>query len=284
MCFLFSYFVELYYAEKMFRNFWNDSDFDDLVFENRNKEYGAYQLRKKYKTAVITGFVISSLFAVLVVVLPFVLHFDSEEELLGNLVYYYPVKMESLEPPIDIDIIIPSPPPPPPRGTIVVQEVIKYAPPVIVDSILPVEESFATVDEILFQTTIENSVLDGIGTGIGDDIIYGFGNGDMDNSFFFVEIMPLFRGGDINTFREWVQRRIIYPQTAVEAKIQGMVFFTFIVEPDGSVSNVTIVKGIAEVIDNEVVKAIESSPRWSPGFQRGQPVRMRFSMWLNFVL
>lgn len=264
---------------------YND-DFDDIVFENRNKEYGAYQLRKKYIRAVITGLVISSLFAVLVIVLPFVLSFDSEKELSNNLLFYYPVQMESLEAPIDVIIPFSPPPPPPPKGAIVVQEVIKYAPPVVVDSILPVEENFATVDEILFQTTIENSIFDGIGTGIGtgDDVIYGFGSGDIDNSFFFVEVMPSFRGGDINTFREWVQRRIIYPPTAVEARIQGTVFFTFIVEQDGSVSNVTVVKGVAEVIDNEVVKAIESSPKWSPGFQRGQAVRMRFSMWLNFVL
>jgi len=287
-CFLFSYFVELYLQYKMSDNFKDILDFDDIVFENRNKEYGAYQLRKKYKRAVITGFVVSSLFAVLVIVLPFVLYFNSDKELSRNLLYYYPVPMESLELPIDV-FIPPSPlPPPPPRGAIVVQEVIKYAPPVIVDSISPAEENFAAVDEILLQTTIENSILDGIGTGNGDDIIYGYGFGDGDgdfgNAFFFVEVMPSFRGGDINTFREWVQRRIIYPQAAIEARIQGTVFFTFIVEQDGSVSNVTVVRGVTSIIDNEVVRAIESSPKWSPGLQRGQPVRMRFSMWLNFVL
>ena len=270
----------------MFGFFRDNRDFDDLVFENRNKEYGAYQLRKKYKSAVIIGFIISSLFAVLVVVLPFVLSFDSEEEFMGNSLYYYTVQMESLEAPIDVIIAPPPPPPPPPRGAEAVQEIARYAPPVIVDSILPAEENFATVDEVLFQTTVENSMLDGIGTGIGDDIIYGFGFGDGDagNAFFFVEVMPSFRGGDINTFREWVQRRIIYPHAALEARIQGTVFFTFIVEPDGSVSNVTIVKGVAEMIDDEVVRAIEASPTWSPGLQRGQAVRMRFSMMLNFVL
>jgi protein TonB len=95
--------------------------------------------------------------------------------------------------------------------------------------------------------------------------------------------MPTFRGGDINKFRDWVQRRTNYPQAAIEQKIQGKVFLTFIIEPDGSVSNVTVVKGVAQIIDDEAVKAIQSSPKWSPGLQRGQAVRVRFSMWLNFI-
>jgi protein TonB len=59
---------------------------------------------------------------------------------------------------------------------------------------------------------------------------------------------------------------------------------TFIVKPDGSVSNVTILKGVDPLIDNEAVKSIESSPKWSPGYQRGKPVRVRYSLWLNFAI
>jgi TonB family protein len=225
------------------------------------------------------------LFATLVIVLPFVFFFNSEKDLLGNSLYFYPVQMEGLEPP-PIDIIIALPPPPPPKSSVVVQELVKYAPPVIVDSILPAEENFAAVDEILFQTIIDNSILDGIGTGNGDDIIYGFGFGDGNSgdAFFIVEVMPTFRGGDLNTFREWVQRRVIYPPAAIQARIQGTVYVSFVVERDGSVSNVTIVKGIASMIDEEVVRAIEASPRWNPALQRGHPVPIRHVLPLNFVL
>jgi protein TonB len=96
--------------------------------------------------------------------------------------------------------------------------------------------------------------------------------------------MPTFRGGDINNFREWVQKRTNYPQAAIENKIRGTVFLTFIVEKDGSVSNVTILKSVHSLIDNEAVKAIAESPRWSPGLQRGQPVRVRYQISLNFIL
>jgi protein TonB len=195
--------------------------------------------------------------------------------------------MGNLDMPIDEIFTLPSsPPPPPPKSVEIVQETIKYAPPVIVDSISSIEETFATVDEVLFQTTVEHSDLNGFGIGdesFGFGGIGGIGGIEADEPFFFVEVMPSFRGGDINNFREWVQRRTTYPQAAIDAKIKGRVYLTFIVEPDGSVSNVTVIQGVAAIIDNEAVRAIQSSPNWSPGLQRGQAVRVRFSMWLNFT-
>jgi protein TonB len=88
----------------------------------------------------------------------------------------------------------------------------------------------------------------------------------------------------MNKFREWVQKRTTYPQAAIDNRIQGRVMLTFIVEPDGSVSNVTVMKGVDPIIDIEAVKSIEASPKWSPGLQRGKPVRVRYSMWLNFAI
>ncbi len=66
---------------------------------------------------------------------------------------------------------------------------------------------------------------------------------ETDEAFFIVEVMPAFKGGDINKFREWVMRRTNYPQAAVDNRIQGKVYLTFIVETDGTVSNVTSCKG-----------------------------------------
>jgi protein TonB len=261
----------------MFDNLRNVLDLDDLIFENRNRDYGAYQLRKKYNRVVFAGILIASALASLVVILPFVLMPHAEKVLSGDITYI-PVQMESLEPPIDRIIVPPAPPPP---GSEHVQEVVKYVPPVVVDTILPTEAKTVTTDEVLAQTTIDESVIDGIGS--GDDLMAGQDGTATDDPFFLVEVMPSFKGGDINKFREWVQRRTNYPQAAIEAGIQGKVFLTFIIEPDGAVSNVTVVKGVATVIDDEAVKAIRASPKWSPGLQRGQPVRVRYSMWLNFI-
>ena len=261
----------------MFDNLRNVLDLDDLIFEKRNRDYGAFQLRKRYKGVVAAGIIVASILGSLVVILPFVLAPHSEKMLSGDIAYY-PVQMERLEPPIDRIIVPPAPPPP---GSVHVQEVVKYVPPVVVDSIIAEEKKIVTTDEILAQTTVEESVIDGFGS--GDDLSSGQDGIATDDPFFLVEVMPSFKGGDINKFREWVQKRTNYPQAAIEAKIQGKVFLTFIIEPDGAVSNVTVVKGVAPIIDEEAVKAIQSSPKWSPGLQRGQPVRVRYSMWLNFI-
>ena len=261
----------------MFDNIRKIFDLDDLTFENRNREYGAYQLRKKYNGAVSAGIIIASVIVSLIIILPFALTPRSEKILTGNIVYI-PVQMESLEPPID-RIIVPAASPPP--GAARVQEIIKYVAPEVVDTIMPSEPKTVSTDEILAQTTGEST--DSEGFGMGDDLSLGQDGTETDDPFFLVEVMPSFRGGDINRFREWVQKRTNYPQAAIEAGIKGKVYLTFIIEPDGSVSSVTVVRGVAPIIDDEAVKAIQASPRWSPGLQRGQPVRVRYSMWLNFM-
>jgi periplasmic protein TonB len=261
----------------MFDNLRNLLDLDDLIFETRNREYGAYQLRKKYKRVVIAGIIMASAVTALIVLVPFVLTNRADNVVSGDITYI-PVQMESLETPVERIIVPPAPPPP---GSERVQEVVKYVPPVVVDTILPSEAKQATTDELMVQTTKEESDAEVYGS--DDQALSGQDGIETNEPFFLVEVMPSFKGGDINKFREWVQKRTNYPQAAIEAGIQGKVYLTFVIEPDGSVSNVTVVKSVASVIDNEAVKAIQASPKWSPGLQRGQPVRVRYSMWLNFV-
>ncbi len=253
------------------------ASFDDLIFQGRNREYGAYQLRRRYKSVVITGIVIASLVAFIAVLIPFILRPDNSRILSGG-GRYVQVTMEKFKPPEE-EIYVPPPPPPPEKAQVI--ETAKYIPPVVVDSVSPVEMPPPTVEEILSGSP--QGMTDVSVTGSGSDILAGLGGPGSDEPFSFVEIMPKFRGGDLDTFREWVIRRTNYPQEAIDKGIKGKVFLTFIVEPDGSVSNVTVVQGVHPLIDNEAVKAIESSPAWSPGLQRGQPVRVRFSMSLNFT-
>jgi protein TonB len=261
----------------MFDNLRDVLDFDDLLFEKRNKEYGAYQLRKKYKSVVFASVFLASLMVATAVLLPFILTPSSEHVLKGGL-RYVQVQMENLEPPVE-EIIVPPAPPPPEAARI--QETVKYVPPVVVDSILPTETKMATTDEALNQSSGEN--IEVKATGTGEDLLSGQDGTETDEPFFLVEVMPSFKGGDINKFRLWVQKRTNYPQSAIDNKIQGSVFLTFIIELDGAVSNVTVVKGVDPIIDNEAVKAIQASPKWTPGLQRGLPVRVRYSMKLSFV-
>ena len=256
----------------------NIPDFDDLIFESRNREYGAYQVRKKYNSALITGIIAGSLLLCSSVIIPFAIAPRSDEFIMGG-GKYVSVLMENLEPPKE-EFYIPAAPPPQKSET--AQEIVKYVPPEVVDTVFNIENTPAATDEILAHS--EGELVDAGGYGFGDEIFEGEGGFGSDEPFIMVEVMPSFKGGDINKFREYIQKRTNYPQEAIDRKIQGRVFLTFIVEANGCVSNVTVVRGVDPLIDNEAVKAIQGSPDWSPGLQRGQPVRVRYSMWLSFII
>jgi protein TonB len=260
----------------IFKN--NIQDFNDLIFESRNREYGAYQLRRKYNSNVITGIIISSLLACSAVIIPFVLNPPADHIIAGG-GRFMQVEMQNLEPPPE-EFYVPAAPPPPKSND--VQEMVKYVPPEVVDTIIDLNNVLATTDEVLAQS--EGDQVETAGSGFGDEVFEGEGGYGSDEPFFLVEVMPSFKGGGLDEFRKYIQKRTNYPQEALDRKIQGRVFLTFIVEANGSVSNVTVVKGVDPLIDNEAVKAIQGSPAWSPGLQRGQPVRVRYSMWLSFII
>jgi len=103
-------------------------------------------------------------------------------------------------------------------------------------------------------------------------------------TFIVVEEMPTFNGGDVNYFREWVQKNVEYPKIAVENGIQGKVFVSFVVDKEGNVSDIGILRGVDPCLDDEVIKVVQSSPVWKPGKQRGAEVNVRFSITVNFQL
>ena len=101
--------------------------------------------------------------------------------------------------------------------------------------------------------------------------------------FTIVEDQPSFPGGESALF-EYLQNNIAYPQMAKESNIQGTVFVTFVVEPDGFISNVKVLRGIGGGCDNEAIRVVRKMPRWAPGKQRGKPVRVQFNLPIKFVL
>lgn len=105
-----------------------------------------------------------------------------------------------------------------------------------------------------------------------------------DEIFVIVEDMPRFKGGDINNFRDWVQKRVRYPELAAENGIQGRVFITFVVETNGNVSNVSVSRSVDALLDDAAKEAVAASPKWQPGMQRGRPVRVRYSIPIIFQL
>ena len=101
--------------------------------------------------------------------------------------------------------------------------------------------------------------------------------------FQIVEEMPAFPGGE-QKLMEYVAKNIKYPQIVRETGIQGRVFVGFVVEPDGSISNVKLLRGIGGGCDEEAMRVIKSLPKWKPGKQRGKAVRVSYQIPVFFKL
>ena len=102
--------------------------------------------------------------------------------------------------------------------------------------------------------------------------------------FFIVEDMPSFKGGGLEAFRNWVQKSMVYPEIAQENGIQGKVYVQFAVNAAGKVVDAKVVRGVDPALDQEALRAVKNSPSWSPGKQRGRPVKVQFTMPIVFLL
>jgi len=157
--------------------------------------------------------------------------------------------------PITQQEVKPPPPPPPPP------EVIE-----IVEDEVEIEE----------ELEIEDTESD-------EDMIIEIEEEDDDEFFMVVENMPEFPGGDLGLMK-YIQRNVKYPPIAKEYNITGKVYVSFIVDKSGAVTNVKIVRGVDKNLDAEALRVVKSLPKYKPGKQRGQAVRVMFTIPINFTL
>jgi len=169
---------------------------------------------------------------------------------------------------IPISQITPPPPPPPPQATSQIQIV---ADEVIIEEELDIEDMEIDVDtEIDYK--LEQLTTDEPEEEIIEEEI-----------FTIVEKMPEFPGG-IKALFGYLGKNLKYPAMAKDAKIQGKVYVTFVVDKDGTVANVKVLRGIGGGCDEEAVRVVKSMPRWEPGKQRAKPVRVQYNLPINFIL
>ena len=100
--------------------------------------------------------------------------------------------------------------------------------------------------------------------------------------FLVAETMPSFQGGDLNAFRNWVQSKVRYPAIAQENGISGRVVLTFVIEKDGRLTNIQVLQTPDRSLSEEAVRVLQQSPKWSPGKQRNQPVRVKYTLPVDF--
>ncbi len=158
------------------------------------------------------------------------------------------------------------PPPPPPKTTEVINIVDND---VIIEDELVLEETEADQDTRLSIDAFAEEEEE---------------EDDLSEVFVRVEDMPKFQGEGLNAFRNFVQRNLSYPKIAYENGISGTVYLRFIVDKDGSVTDITILRGVDSSLDEAAVLAVKDSPKWEPGKQRGKPVKVACTMPIAFVL
>jgi len=166
----------------------------------------------------------------------------------------------------DIPITRQEPPPPPPPA--LSTELI------IVEDDVEIEEEFHIDIEATTLTEVREFAPVAVAQeeAIDEEVI-----------FIVVEEQASFPGGEEARLR-FLQENLRYPVMAREAGIQGTVFITFVVERNGSITDVRILRGIGGGCDEEAIRVVREMPRWNPGRQRGKPVRVQFTMPIRFVL
>jgi protein TonB len=156
----------------------------------------------------------------------------------------------------------PPPPPPPPQEATILD---------IVEDDEDVEEDLVIEDQTVDETT-EIEFIEETAEEVMEEEI-----------FTIVQDMPSFPGGD-GAMLSFLGKNIKYPTLAKESGIQGTVYVTFVVEKDGSVSNVKVLRGIGGGCDEEAIRVVKSMPKWTPGKQRGKPVKVQYNLPCRFVL
>ncbi|HEY5916322.1 MAG TPA: energy transducer TonB [Chryseolinea sp.] len=253
-----------------------NKDRAELVFENRNKDYGAYQIRKGYEKQVIRAFLFTMGGIVLAVAIPVIINLISSLDLTNKNVISEEI---SLAEPPSIDKATPPPPPviPPPP----VVKTIKFTPPVVVKD-EEVEEEPPPTQEEMKDVQISTVTQEGNTT---EDLPPENPVVDPDEGkvFTIVEEMPTFPGGE-EKMLEYIAKNIKYPAVARENNITGRVYVSFVVDKDGKIKDAKVLRGIGGGCDEEALRVVKAMPEWKAGKQNGRAVQVQFNLPVNFTL
>ncbi len=245
----------------------------DIVFENRNKEYGSYFLRKKFHRYLFIGFLISFVAVSSGVAVPFIRAFMAKD----RAVVLEKTTVAELQN-VNTTTEAPPPPPPPPPPAAMEQQV-RYTAPVVVEEADETME-LAIVDDVK-EATSNDPVPDVIEVAqeAEEQVVV-----EEEPAFVFVEEQATFQGGSLETFREWVQKNLVYPPVAVENGIFGRVTVQFAVNSRGEVTDVKVLRGVDPSLDKETIRVIKESPKWGAAKQGGRAVKQQFVMPVIFQL
>ena len=269
-----------------------DNNWVDLVFEGRNKEYGAYVLRKDTGKRNVKSMLL--VFAVIIAIMaavaakvaienafPKKVAMETDVEL-TKLAEKKEVKVEKKAPvKVEEQKVVEK-----------VKSSVKFTPPVIKkdSEVKPEEELKSQEDLNKTKTAIGSFDVKGNDEAGGEvlkakEVIAQPEPPKEEETKVFdvVEVMPSFPGGQAALF-EWLSKNIKYPVVAEENGVQGRVIVTFVVERNGSITDVQVVKSVDPSLDKEAVRVVKAMPHWIPGKQNGSAVRVKFTVPVTFRL
>jgi periplasmic protein TonB len=247
----------------------------DMVFEGRNKSYGAYELRKDNSKTSVRALVLGAIIFSLLLSAPLIARLipdSTDDEALDKKITT--VKLPPKEKPPEN---LPPPPPPPPKV-----DQVKFVKPVVAKAEEVVEEPpkiKEIVDKKLGAETIKGDedaplTVEPVGNGPKDVVE------EVDNNIYNtagIEVKPDFPGG-IEKFYGFVGKNYQVPE---EEGLKGKVFVSFVVEKDGSLTDIKVIRDIGYGTGKEAIRVLKSCPRWNPGEQNGKKVRVLYSLPIN---
>ncbi|TLV01268.1 energy transducer TonB [Dyadobacter luticola] len=263
-----------------------EKSLNDIVFEGRNKLYGAYDLRKSYGQTIQRSVIIGVTLFLLIVMFPNLyarLVPDPKPDDIAYVVEAAPLDIREMIEKPPVEEVQPAPEP---------KTVRSLTPEVLPDEQVP-EENLPPVLEELENAQPAAKTLDGV-----EDIsiivppapeaasakpAIAEVEVKKDEVFLNVEQAPAYKGG-VEAMSAFLQKNLKYPSKAASAGIQGRVFVQFTVGSDGKVESATALKGIGFGCDEEALRVVKLMPNWIPGRQAGVPVRVRFTLPIAFQL
>ncbi len=259
-----------------------EADYLDIVYDNRNKAYGGYELRKNYnrragKAMLLLLMGIGTLCSFsLIHTQPVPEVHGSQKTIDPVLVDISPTIMHPVKPPVN---------PPPASARIKTQA---STVPVIIDDHL-VPDKPMTENKKMDDSQPGTTTSDGVVTTTGSISGNGTGKKQIVTEPVIAVATPPVRcvsqmpdfAGDMGAY---ISKHLRYPDAARSAGIEGQVMIEFVVNEDGSVSNARVVRGIGGGCDEEALRMVNSMPKWKPGKQNGMPVKVIFALPIKFVL
>lgn len=249
-----------------------DRSWDDIVFENRNREYGAYVLRQGYSLNVVIGLGIT------ILVVMFLLFYPALARVLGAAELAKPAPRKLVYSELSMPPSIDKPKPMPPSIQLPrLRKVLKFVPPKVVKE--EVGELPPTLAEIR-ENDIAAVAVEGPAEVVFDEPVEEV-VADDNELFTVVDQQPEFEGG-YEAMMAFIKQNMKYPPNARRMQVEGTVHVSFIVSKNGSISDVKVLRGIMTECDKEAVRVVQMMPAWKPGKQNGRNVNVRFILPLKF--